>query len=151
LAFSAFSQTQSHTVTISFSSDRDHQSFLRDAETMAAQAIERELRQNSALDSLEVTVLGERHGEIMPIFSVSVSRDQWQSSPLISAWAEYYSASYALLRRHQDVQTVANAATATAAPATGRRAFISEAAVQRAYDSGRLSGQEAQTFVDDLD
>lgn len=146
----AVAQASNLTVRIPFDGDRDHQAFLRDAEAMATQRIDREFRQNSTLNTLEVTVLGERNGEIIPIFSVSVSRDQWQTTPLVSSWAEYYSASYALLRRHQDVRVIATAAS-DAPTAPRSRSFASEAAIQRAADAGRLTGRQAQVFMDDLD
>ena len=129
----------------------DQRSLIREADSLASQSISERFRQNPSLNMLEMTILGERNGEVIPIFSVLVSRDQWQENPQASAWAEYSSASYALLRRHEEATVVASSPSRNAAPVGQARSFAAASEVQSAYDQGRLSGVEAQFYSDELD
>ena len=122
--------------------------FFRRAEAMVSDEISRQFSQNPALSEIEVVVVGDRHGEIVPILTTTVSRAQWQETPLVSVWTEYYNVSYALLQRHegQPTETVAR----TPARATiGDQSPISE--IDRAFDEGRLTGAAAQEYLDELD
>jgi len=145
-------QVGSYTVSIPIYGQINQRYLIREAESMASQVIAEQFRQHPSLESLEVTALGERNGEVIPIFSISVSRSQWQERPLVSSWAEYNSASYALLQRHEENAVVASSAISGNATTSDRvRTFASEGEVQRAYDEGRLSGREAQFYSDELD
>ncbi|MBW4545887.1 MAG: hypothetical protein KME25_15780 [Symplocastrum torsivum CPER-KK1] len=122
--------------------------FFRRAETMVSDEISRQFSQNLDLSEVEVVVVGDRYGEIVPILTTTVSRSQWQETPLVSVWTKYYNVSYALLQRHegQPTQTVAR----TPARATiSAQSSISE--IDRAFDEGRLTGAAAQEYLDELD
>jgi len=122
--------------------------FFRRAEAMVSDEISRQFSQNPDLSEIEVVVVGDRHGEIVPILTTTVSRAQWQETPLVSVWTEYYNVSYALLQRHegQPTETVAR----TPARATiGAQSPISQ--IDRAFDEGRLTGAAAQEYLDELD
>ena len=122
--------------------------FFRRAEAIVSDKITRQFSQNPNLSEIEVVVVGDRHGEIVPILTTTVSRAQWQETPLVSVWTEYYNTSYALLQRHelQPTETVArNPARAT----TVAQSPISE--IDRAFDEGRLTGLAAQEYLDELD
>lgn len=148
----ASAQIGSYTVSIPIYGQINQRYLIQEAESMASQIIAEQFRQDPSLESLEVTALGERNGEVIPIFSISVSRSQWQESPSVSSWAEYNSASYALLQRHEENAVVASSAISGSATSSDRvRTFASEGEVQRAYDEGRLSGREAQLYSDELD
>lgn len=128
----------------------DHRNLVRQAESLLAEAINRQFSQNASLSTLQVEVMGDRNGEIIPVLTVTVSRAQWQANPQVSAWSRYYNASYALLQRHEAAETVAVApvgsAGRTADPEIQDRFWIDEA-----FDSGRLTGATAQDYLSDLD
>lgn len=67
-----------------------------EAETNAY--IDRAFAENPEIDSFRLTVLGQKIVEIVPLFSLKITRAQWQSSPHISSWARYNQASFALLQ-----------------------------------------------------
>jgi hypothetical protein len=67
-----------------------------EAETNAY--IDRSFAENPDIESFRLTVLGQKIVEIVPLFSLKITRAQWQSSPHISSWAKYNQASFALLQ-----------------------------------------------------
>lgn len=123
-----------------------YRDLMAQAESLVINMINRQFQQNPALSQLEVVVMGDRHGEQIPLSSTIVSRQQWRNKPIVSAWSNYYGASYALLNRHQTT-------TVAAAPRTPSTSVPRDRAaqVQEAYDAGRLTGPEAQRYLDDLD
>ena len=117
------------------------------AESLAKEAIIQKFNQDRGFSNLQVVVVGDRFGEVIPILVVTVSRAQWQTNPQVNAWSKYYEAAYAILTRHGASQTVAMTPTgSTAAPLRNRTAQI-----DLAYDEGRLTGQAAQQYLSDLD
>jgi hypothetical protein len=122
--------------------------FFRRAEAMVSDKITRQFSQNPNLSEIEVVVVGDRHGEIVPILTTSVSRAQWQETPLVSVWTEYYNTSYALLQRHEGQPTETVARTPARATTVAQNP-ISE--IDRAFDEGRLTGAAAQEYLDELD
>ncbi|ASC72461.1 hypothetical protein XM38_034180 [Halomicronema hongdechloris C2206] len=130
----------------------NYQEMIRQAESLVGQTISSEFRKDPALTDIEVVVLGERNGEIVPILAATVSRTQWQETPQVSAWTEYYGASHALLQRHEEGQEGAAVASVRSAAGRGRNLSSSEQAqVDRALDEGRLTGDVAQAYLPDLD
>lgn len=127
-----------------------HSVLIAQAESLLGEAISRQFSQNADLSTLQVDVVGDRHGEIIPVLTVTVSRAQWQANPQVSAWSRYYNASYALLQRHEAAETVAVAPVDSAGeitdPEVQDRFWIDEA-----FDSGRLTGAAAQDYLNDLD
>lgn len=117
------------------------------AELLVGNAINDQFGQNPVLSSVQVVVTGDRHGEIIPILTTTVSRTQWQENPQVNAWTKYYSASYALLQRHEQVETVAIAPIRSTAVSNLERSFQ----IDEAFDSGRLTGPPAQAYLSDLD
>lgn len=121
-----------------------------DAAWMAADAIANQFAQDSTATSVQVSVLGDRNGEIIPILTVTVSRLQWQQNPQVNAWARYHD-SYALFERHDQERIVA---MAPARP-EGFSSRISSRGLppqlEEAYDAGTLSGDLAQDYLSDLD
>jgi hypothetical protein len=122
--------------------------FFRRAEAMVSDEISHQFSQNPNLSEIEVVVVGDRHGEIVPILTTTVSRVQWQETPRVSVWTKYYNPSYALLQRHegQPTQTVARTPARAMIGAQSPRSEI-----DRAFDEGRLIGLAAQEYLDELD
>jgi hypothetical protein len=126
-----------------------HSDLVAQAESLLSEAISRQFNQNPNLSTVQVDVVGDRHGEIIPLLTVTVSRTQWQANPQVSAWSRYYSASYALLQRYESEETVAvvpGSSVGSTDPEIRDRFLIDEA-----FDSGRLTGTAAQEYLSDLD
>lgn len=117
------------------------------AEVLVGNAINGQFSQNPGLSTIQVVVTGNLHGEIIPILTTTVSRTHWQENSQVSAWTRYYSASQALLQRHEQAETIAMAPTRSMANSNLARAFQ----IDEAFDSGRLTGQPAQAYLSDLD
>jgi hypothetical protein len=126
-----------------------HSTLIAQAESLLGEAISRQFSQNANLSTLQVDVVGDRHGEIIPVLTVTVSRAQWQANPQVSAWSRYYSASYALLQRHESEETVAMAPVSSAGSTDA--SVEDRFWIDQAFDSGRLTGPAAQDYLSDLD
>ncbi|MBD2055811.1 hypothetical protein H6F88_07235 [Oculatella sp. FACHB-28] len=143
-------QAEDERIVIDMPVDRqvDHSELVAQAESLLGEAISRQFSQNPDLSTLQVDVVGDRNGEMIPILTVTVSRAQWQANPQVSAWSRYYRASYALLQRHEAAETVA---VAPARAADGNTDIQDRFWIDEAFDSGRLTGAAAQDYLSDLD
>jgi hypothetical protein len=119
------------------------------AESLASDVIARQFSQSTDLSVIKVVVLGSRNSDIVPILSTTVSRTQWQEKPQVSAWTQYYP-SYALLQRHEALETEV-VALSPAKPAAIASNPNRAAAIDRAFDEGRLTGVVAQEYLNNLD
>ncbi|WP_228016514.1 hypothetical protein [Leptolyngbya ectocarpi] len=121
---------------------------IRGAESMVSQTINRHFDANPGLAEIEVVVLGNRNGDVIPVLTTAVSRTQWQENSQVSAWTKYYSA-YALIRRH-DRQP-----TQVATVASRRSAYASSQVIavqfERQFDLGQLTGRTIQAYTDLVD
>ena len=118
------------------------------AELLVSSAIERQFKQNPGLSTIQVVVTGDRNGEIIPILTTTASRAQWQAKPQVKAWTKYYSSSYALLQRHEQKAEIA---AAPPARPVAMRNLQAAAQIDAAFDAGRLTGQAAQKYLNNLD
>ena len=120
------------------------------AESMVSQEIDRHFDADSSLTGIEIAVLGNRNGDVIPVLTTAVSRTQWQENPQVSAWTKYYSA-HALLRRHDNQPQP----TQVAAASSRRSAAIASQGISgqfdQQFDAGRLNGQTVQTYADLVD
>lgn len=71
---------------------------LEQAQILAAQAIAQEFATNPAISEVWISVLGERQGQVTPLLAVRVTRSQWQTSPNLNQWIEYFTDARVLLR-----------------------------------------------------
>ncbi|MEO0986304.1 MAG: hypothetical protein AAFY20_12230 [Cyanobacteria bacterium J06639_14] len=127
-----------------------HGDLIIQAEGLVEAAINRQFGQVSELLKVEVVVLGNRNGEMVPILTTVVSRNQWQENPQVNAWTQYYSNSYALLQRHEE--RPGGEERVAAIPQVSSVNRTSSSSIDRAYDEGRLTGREIQRgYLDDLD
>jgi hypothetical protein len=126
----------------------EHSELVAQAESLLGESISRQFSQNPELSTLQVDVVGDRNGEMIPVLTVTVSRAQWQANPQVSAWSRYYRASYALLQRHEAAETVAAAPVGS----VDRTADIQDRFwIDEAFDTGRLTGAAAQDYLSNLD
>ncbi|NJL88163.1 MAG: hypothetical protein HC886_22880 [Leptolyngbyaceae cyanobacterium SM1_1_3] len=124
---------------------------IEQAELLVGREVSRQFSQNSALSEVQVVVVGSRYGEVVPILSTAVSRTQWQQTPQVSAWTQYYSASYALLQRHGEEAIAAAPVRGNATNRPFQLAQVNQAAIDAAYDENRLTTAEAQAYLSNLD
>ncbi len=121
------------------------------AQSAAVDEITRVFAQNSQLSSVEIDVLGHINGRVVPIFSLSVSREQWSSNRQIALQtAQYYYSAYGLLGLDSTDggQTPTTLAQASAAPLVSLDPSVQ---VGEAFRQGRLSPEEYDQLVDALD
>ncbi len=130
-------------------SQMDRNDLVTDAELMATDAINSRFNQNPNLTSVQVSVLGDRNGEIIPILTTTVSRMQWQQDPRVAAWTRYHD-SYALIQRHDEERPVAIAPARPSRPSRSVSAGLPPQ-IEAAYDQGRLSGALAQEYLSEFD
>lgn len=118
------------------------------AESMVSREINHYFDANPGLTEVEVVVLGNSNGNVIPILATSVSRTQWQVNPLVSAWTKYYEA-HALLQQHGR-----QPAQITATPSRRSTSVVSQstsAQFDQQFDSGQLSGETVQSYLDFVD
>lgn len=146
--WSAYAQTESITLDLPVDGQVTYRNLIAQAELMVSNTINRQFTQNPGLSTIQVVVVGDRHGEVIPVLTTTVSRAQWQENSQVNAWTQYYRASYALLQRHEQEErvAVAPARSVSSANIQNRRSDIYEA-----YDGGFLTGEVAQDYLSDLD
>ncbi|MBD1915462.1 MULTISPECIES: hypothetical protein [Cyanophyceae] len=123
----------------------------RQAESAAVDEITRAFTQNSQLSSVQINVLGQLNGRVAPIFSLSVSREQWlRSRQTALQTAQYYYSSYGLLGLDSDDEgrTSTTLAQASSSPVVSRDPSVQ---VGEAFRQGRLSPEEYDQLVNALD
>ena len=142
----AWAETEVVVIDMATNGQVAHSDLLAEAELLVNDAISRQFSQNPGLSSVQVSVLGHRNGEIIPILTTMVSREQWQSDPRVNAWTRYHHA-YTLFQRHDEERIV----TMVPARPNGISNARSQDWVDAAYDSGRLTGELAQDQLSSLD
>ncbi|MEM7773248.1 MAG: hypothetical protein AAGA75_15615 [Cyanobacteria bacterium P01_E01_bin.6] len=125
-----------------------HSNLMTQAEQLVAREIVHQFTQNTEIDTLQVSVLGHRNGEVIPLMTTVVSREQWQQIPQVSAWSRYHNA-YALLQRHDQERVVA---ISPARPSGSVSSFSQDTSfVDEALDAGQVSSEIARDYLSDLD
>lgn len=118
------------------------------AESMVSRAINHYFDANPSLTEVEVVVLGNSNGNIIPILTTSVARTQWQGNPLVSAWTKYYGA-HALLQQHSMQPAQIAATPSHRSTSVGYQS--TSAQFDQQFDSGQLSGETVQSYLDFVD
>ncbi len=145
----AYAETESVVIDMPVYGQIRYGDLIRQAESLAHDAIGAQFSQNPEISTLQVVVTGDHHGEIIPILTATVSRAQWQENSQVSDWSRYYSSSYALLQRHDQDETVAIAPGRPIPPPAS--SLSRSALIDQAFDSGRLTGPAAQEYLNELD
>lgn len=144
--------TESVIFEVPIAHQRSHRDSVDQAELSAQHEISRRFKQNPELSTLQISVLVDRHGEVIPVFTTTVSREQWRQSPRIKAWSKYHNA-YALLLRHNVPVTPSVARrpasrTVASVPRTARRLPAFNPAVDSAFDRAALPAKQVQRSLD---
>ncbi|PSN18449.1 hypothetical protein C7271_12505 [filamentous cyanobacterium CCP5] len=141
-------------------------SLIAQAEALASQEVGRHFGQDPGISTIEITILGDSNGEIAPIVTATVSRNQWAEDPTIGPWMTHYDAAYQLFQRHGDsrygiIAGIPYQSTVSRNSRLGSNRSTSSSRkpagpllpwqVAEAYDSGRLLESEIQRYIDVLD
>lgn len=84
-----------------------YENLMKRAEAMA-QAAAQQAFQQPDVNAVTVTVLGQNQGEIAPILTLAVSRQQWDSEGQTQRWATYFTSARSLLGFDNQNDTAAN-------------------------------------------
>lgn len=158
----AQSGENSFTVNLEIPNQLRYTRAIQQAELLARSEITKQFNLNPGLNEVQVVVLGHYVGDIVPLLIVNVSREQWQSSPQVDRWGSYYSATYALLSRHDEDDSGNDNRIARSSgssrdvnPRSQSQEFVDEAEarvqVESAFRDGLLTRDEYQQSVDALD
>ncbi len=161
----AYAETQSIVIEMPIYSQAASSNLTAEAESLVSNAINNQFALSPDLTTVQVVVVIQRNGEVIPFLTTTVSRAQWQESSQVQAWTRYYGVSHALLQRHEQETVIATsfpssssvssspvAPVGTSNSGNSRQAQIDRAArIDNAFDSGVLTGQSAQDLLSDLD
>ena len=142
----ASAETEVVVIDMHTSGQVTHSHLIAEAEVLVSNAISYQFSQDSGLSSVQVSVLGHRNGEVIPILTTVVSREQWHVDPRVNVWTRYHHA-YALFRRHDEERTIALVPSRP----SGSRNTVSQDWFDETYDLGRLTGELAQDQLSNLD
>lgn len=117
-----------------------------EAGLLAENTINHQFSQNTEISAIQVVIMGNRKGDVIPIMTTNVSRSQWQENPQVKAWTQYYDAAYTLLQRH-DLGQVARVRT-TSIKSGGT---MLQSDIDKALDEGSLTGAATQEHLSNLD
>lgn len=140
------------------SADANAQKVLLQAESMVSATLDQRFSQDSALSTLEVVILGNQNGQILPMLTTTVSREQWVTNPQVELWSTYSNSFAALFYPSRPPQVIA---ARPPQPQVARRPQTPRPSVrlperfvvqiEQSYDEGRLSRQQLNQYVDLLD
>jgi hypothetical protein len=88
-------------VSLSRQSPESFQSFLRRAEAVARAAVQRSFDRDILVSDVDVTVVGQNNGAIVPVLKLNVTRKAWRSRPDPQRWITYLPNSDLLLGFNQ--------------------------------------------------
>jgi hypothetical protein len=112
----AIAQISQIPLTLSREPDETYPSFVQRATTLVASRFKNDFSKNSSLNELRIVVIGQNNGNIAPVLSVNMSRQQWRSNPNPQPLINYFPDSQFLLGF--DAPVPATATTSTPAPTT---------------------------------
>jgi hypothetical protein len=97
IASPAFAQSDRANLVIDGSSHPTLESLLQQAKTQTQSFVEQAFAKNPEQGEVQVTLMVERNGQVAPLFSVRVSRPDWQQNPRLEQWVQYFNGSEVLL------------------------------------------------------
>lgn len=141
-------------IEIPLPANADARKVLRQAELMVSNILDQQFGQNPDVSSLEVVILGNRDGAIVPMLTTIATREEWAANPQVDRWTAYNSSFARLFYQPRPADVViARAPQPQGSPRTRRTRLPQQSVVQieRAYDAGRLSPRQLDTYLDLLD
>ncbi len=150
---SAYAEANNLTLSISPYSEDSFSDLIKQAELAAQHTIIQKFNQDPTLIELNITVLSEYNGQVVPLITSTVSRSDWQASPNITRWTKYLSISYALLvfgnTEGSDAVIRSEPIPIASRPVDPILEIIRSA--EQAVDEGRMSEEELNELIDELD
>lgn len=95
-------------VTLSIQPNESYDTFMRRADAAASNVAIRSFNQNRSLGTVAVTVSGQNAGNIAPLLSLQVNRQNWANNPDTRRWATYFKNAPILLGINTTNPNVAN-------------------------------------------
>jgi hypothetical protein len=86
----AVAQTTKIDLPVRVQKGESYQGLLARASKLAENTIERRFQGNSQSDRVNLIVTAEKEGEIAPLLSVNVSRQDWRGNPNLQRWANVF-------------------------------------------------------------
>ncbi|MBW4663135.1 MAG: hypothetical protein KME01_02880 [Chroococcus sp. CMT-3BRIN-NPC107] len=93
----AWAEDKQITYTLNTQSNGSYRGLVQQAESLAEKLIEEAFARNPRLTEVGVSIIGERNGQEVPLLAAKVSRNNWQETPQMQAWTQYFSDSAVLL------------------------------------------------------
>lgn len=148
---SVHAQPDSLTVTVEVYGTPTRSALGRQAESVAVDEITKAFTENSQVSLVQINVLGQLNGRVAPLFSLSVSREEWLSDRQSALQtAQYYYSSYRLLGLGSTDGGLPSQSVAQA-PSIPLVSLDPVVQAGEAFRQGRLSRQEYDQLVDALD
>jgi hypothetical protein len=73
--------------TIAVQQNQTFDQLIQQAKRVAEELIEQTFAEELGVTQAAIRIIGERHGQEVPLLMVAVSRDEWQSQPRVEQWA----------------------------------------------------------------
>lgn len=144
----ALAQTSSLTIEISALGATAYDDLRLQAEAAARDRVNQYFQQHPDRAAVEVVVLGERNGNLVPILTATVSRAEWRPQAPVQEWARVFAAQTFLEPRRGAGRAPA---VAQATAPTTNLSPETIASLDRAFDAGTLSPAMAQQYLSYLD
>jgi len=112
----AIAQISQIPLTLSREPEETYPNFVQRATNLVATRLKNDFSKNSSLNELRIVVIGQNNGNIAPVLSVNMSRQQWLNNPNPQPLINYFADSEFLLGF--DVPVPATTTTSTPAPTT---------------------------------
>jgi hypothetical protein len=112
----AIAQISQIPLTLSREPDETYPSFVQRATNLVATRFKNDFSKNSSLNELRIVVIGQNNGNIAPVLSVNMSRQQWLNNPNPQPLINYFADSEFLLGFDAPVAPIPQ--TATPVPTT---------------------------------
>jgi hypothetical protein len=78
------------TLTLESEAFQPFSALKQSAMELAQQSVEQWFRQNPQAADVVVTIIGDRNGQLAPILTIAVTREQWQQTRNIAQWARIF-------------------------------------------------------------
>lgn len=78
------------TITLESEAFQPFSALKQSAMELAQRSAEQWFRQNPQATNVVITILGDRNGQLAPILTIAVTREQWQQTRNVAQWARVF-------------------------------------------------------------
>lgn len=97
---------------------------MAEASVIARSLINQSFRANLSTNQVSLTVLGSRHGDVVPLLMVRVNREDWQTSPRVEQWSRNLSSSAMRLLAYRSAHSSAYSSPSRSSRSSSGRSFV---------------------------